>query len=248
MLIISLTQYVEAALNKGLELDGDPDSAFEAPDHPSLDGDIGPQLTVEAWVNPKENAGEHMIVNKEDVYEIALVDGIFKTAIRPAGQGWDWISSDTTVPEGKWSHVAITYDEEETRTYVNGKFETKSAQWQGKLNDSPDTLKVGKRTRGDATHSAFIGLIDEVRISSAIRYDKDFVLPNGAFIPDNDTLALYHFDEEVGGKVLDFSKKQNHGKLVRKAKLVSIVLPNTLLAVQPSTMLSIAWGRIKVAD
>ena len=247
MLIIILTQYVEAAVNKALKLDGDPDSALEAPDHPSLDANIGAKLTVEAWVNPEVGPGELMIVNKEDVYEIALVNSIFQTAIRPAGQGWAWISSDAEAPVGKWTHVAITYDEQKTRTYVNGKFKTESDEWKGKLNDSLDTLKVGRRTRGGATHSAYIGLIDEVRISSTLRYDKDFDVPKGGFLPDNDTVVLYHFDGEVGGKVEDFSKNQNHGKLVKKAKLESINLPNTLLAVQPSTMLSVVWGHIKVA-
>ena len=202
-------------------------------------------MTVEAWVNPDNDAGERMIVNKEDVYEIALVDSIFKTAIQPAGQGWDWISSDGKVPAGKWTHVAITYDGKTTRTYVNGEFLAESDGWQGKLNDSPDTLKVGRRTRGDDTHSAYSGLIDEVRISNAIRYDKDFDVPEEALMPDDDTVALYHFDEELGGKVKDFSKYGNDGKLVNKAKLVDIQLSNTLLAVHPQNKLAAVWGEIK---
>ena len=247
IMLISLSHNGETAINKALKLDGDPDSALEAPDHPSLDADLV-ELTVEAWVNPEVGPGEHMIVNKEDVYEIALVDSIFKTAIQPAGQGWDWISSDANAPTGKWTHVAITYDEEKTRTYVNGKFQTESSGWTGKLNDSPDTLKVGRRTRGDDTHSAYIGLIDEVRISSSIRYDKDFDMPKEAFMPDDDTVALYHFDEEIGGKVKDFSKHQNDGKLVKKAKLVQIQLSNTLLAVHPEDKLAAIWGKIKSSD
>ena len=184
-------------------------------------------------------------MNKEDVYEIALVDSIFKTAIQAAGQGWDWISSDGEVPAGKWTHVAITYDGKKTQLYINGEFMAESEAWQGKLNDSPDTLKVGKRTRGDNTHSAYSGLIDEVRISKTIRYDKDFDVQRGAFEPDDDTVALYHFDTEVGGKIEDFSKYSNDGKLVKKAKLENITLPNTLLAVYPKDKLAAIWGKIK---
>lgn len=233
------------AVNRALKLEGDPESAFEAPDHPSLDANFGTTLTVEAWVLPETKGGERMIVNKEDVYEIALIEGIFKTAIKPAGQGWDWISSDTEVPMGKWTHVAITYDGQKTRTFVNGKFRTENSQWQGKLNDSPDTLKVGRRTRGGETHSAFIGLIDEVRLSKVIRYEKDFPLPTQAFLPDADTVALYHFDEERGGEVRDASKFGNHGKLVRKATLVEIELPNTLLAVSPKQKTPLVWAGLK---
>ncbi|MBC8235405.1 LamG domain-containing protein [bacterium] len=244
IMLISLSHNGEAALNRALKLDGDPDSAMEAPDHPSLDANLD-KMTVEAWVNPDNDAGERMIVNKEDVYEMALVDSIFKTAIQPAGQGWDWISSDDKAPAGKWTHVAITYDGEKTSLYINGEFMADSEGWQGKLNDSPDTFKVGRRTRGGDTHSAYSGLIDEVRVSNAIRYDKDFEVQKGAFEPDGDTVALYHFDAEVGGKIEDYSKYGNDGKLVKKAELEEITLPNTLLAVYPKNKLAAIWGKIK---
>jgi hypothetical protein len=247
IMIISLSYNVDAALNRALKLDGDPDSAMEAPDHPSLDGNLD-ELTVEAWVNPDNDAGERMIINKEDVYEIALVDSIFKTAIQPAGQGWDWISSDGEAPAGKWSHVAITYDGKKTCLYINGEFMAESEGWQGKLNDSPDTLKVGRRTRGGDTHSAYSGLIDEVRISNVIRYDKDFEVQKEAFEPDDDTVALYHFDAEIGGKIEDFAKYHNDGELVKKAALKEVNLPNTLLAVHPKNKLAAIWGKIKRRD
>ena len=42
------------------------------------------------------------------------------------------------------------------------------------LNDTDDSLKVGRRVRGDVDlHSIFTGLIDEVRISKVIRYTED---------------------------------------------------------------------------
>lgn len=245
MFLLVIGVWEGKAVNRALKVEGDPESAFEAPDHPILDANLGTTLTVEAWVLPETKGGERMIVNKEDVYEIALVEGIFKTAIKPAGQGWDWISSETEVPVGQWTHVAITYDGQKTRTFVNGKFRTENLQWQGKLNDSPDTLKVGRRTRGGETHSAFVGLIDEVRISKGIRYVKDFPLPTQAFLPDAETVALYHFDEEQNGEVRDASGFGNHGKLVRKATLVEVDLPNTFLAVSPKQKMSLVWASLK---
>ncbi len=48
------------------------------------------------------------------------------------------------------------------------------------------------------THTIFIGLIDEVRISKVVRYTEDgFEVPKKAFVPDADTVALYHFDEAI---------------------------------------------------
>ncbi len=38
--------------------------------------------------------------------------------------------------------------------------------------------------------------IDELRISSIVRYKGDYTVPTKAFTPDANTLGLYHFDEE----------------------------------------------------
>jgi hypothetical protein len=239
--------------NMALELAGDPESFFEAPDNPTFDSDLE-DLTLEAWVNPADNVGERMILNKEDVYEIAIVDGIFKTAIRPAEQGWDWISSgeEANVPANAWTHVAITYDRERTRLFIGGVLMAESDGWTGKLNDSPDTFKVGRRTRGDDTHSIYSGLIDEVRVSSVVRYTGDFDVPTQYFKPDDDTVALYHFDEAHETVVEDASKNGNHGNLMKDAVLVPadtpIVPADTPIepgAVQAAGKLAITWGKMK---
>jgi hypothetical protein len=239
---------VAMANNMALKLEGDPESFFEAPDNPTFDTDLE-YLTVEAWVNPADNVGERMILNKEDVYEIAIVEGIFKTAIRPAEQGWDWISSgeEANVPANAWTHVAITYDMEKTSLFINGVFMAESDAWQGKLNDSPDTFKVGRRTRGGETHSIYSGLIDEVRISSVVRYTGDFDIPTAPFEPDGDTVALYHFDETDGTAVQDFSPNGNNGNLVNAAVLVPADTPleYPVTAVRAAGKLAITWGKMK---
>jgi len=244
-ILVSLCQVAMAA-NMALKLEGDPESFFEAPDNPTFDTDIA-DLTVEAWVNPADNVGERMILNKEDVYEIAIVDGIFKTAIRTVDKGWDWISSNGNVPAGTWTHVAVTYDREKTRLYINGKFLAESDGWKGKVYDSPDTFKVGRRTRGGDTHSIYKGLTDEVRISKVVRYTADFAVPTKPFEPDNDTVALYHFDEADGTVVKDASKNGNHGNLMKDAVLVPADTPieYPVTAVQAAGKLAITWGKMK---
>jgi hypothetical protein len=184
-----------------------------------------------------------MILNKEDVYEIAIVDGIFQTAIRTVDKGWAWISSNGNVPAGAWTHVAITYDREKTRLYVSGKFLAESNEWKGKLYDSPDTFKVGRRTRGGDTHSIYKGLTDEVRISKVVRYTGDFDVPDSAFEPDADTVALYHFDEATGTEVRDFSPNGNNGNLINDAVLVPADTP--IAAVDAAGKLAITWGKMK---
>ena len=51
------------------------------------------------------------------------------------------------------------------------------------------------------------GYLDEVRISTTPRYSGDFN-PNGAFVSDSSTVALYHFDEDPGStSFADASKR-----------------------------------------
>lgn len=229
------------AAQMALKLEGDPESFFEVPDHPSLDADLGSVFTIEAWINPAKNLGddeipnEYMIVNKEDVYEIAVrnddpfSEGTFQVAIQPEDGGWEWWNSEAVVPVNTWTHVAATWDGTTIRTFVNGKFvmefeKTGPDGEPGVLNDTDDSLKIGRRVRGAAgIHSIFSGLIDEVRISKVIRYtEAGFTVPAKAFTSDADTVALYHFDEVVDGMVKDASPLGNHGRLVNNAVLVPV--------------------------
>ncbi len=210
------------AQNMVLRHEGETESYFEAPDNASLDADLATAFTVEAWVNPDKTDGENMVVNKEDVYEIAVKDGFFQTAIQPQGSGWEWWNSQGEILAAEWAHVAVTWDGTFISTFVNGQFLEKFDKPGPAANDSPDTFKVGRRTRGDATHSIYTGMIDEVRISKVVRYTEvGFEVPRTAFVTDADTVALYHFDGATNGVVADASGLGNDGVLLNNAVLVS---------------------------
>jgi hypothetical protein len=213
------------AAQMALKLDGDPESFFAAPDHNSLDKDLGSTITLEAWINPATNVAdenthplnEYIILNKEDSYEIAIrnsdpaSEATLQAAVRVHDGSWDWTYGEPegTVPINTWTHVAATFDGLAIRLFVNGKMTYKRdwpgpedalgvVDWDGGSSLGNATLKVGRRGRGDATHMSFIGLVDEVRISKVLRYTEDgFEVPKKAFTPDADTVALYHFDEAI---------------------------------------------------
>ncbi|NIQ93622.1 MAG: hypothetical protein GWN87_04995, partial [Desulfuromonadales bacterium] len=52
---------------------------------------------------------------------------------------------------------------------------------------------------------SFLGWIDELRLSTTLRYEGQFAVPDGPFSPDGDTAALYHFDEGYGNDIGDSS-------------------------------------------
>ena len=224
--VTAISQQSQAA-NKVLKLIGEAESFFEAPDHEDFDLVVGlTPFTFEAWVMPTVLVGENIVINKEDSFEFAVVDGFFDTAIQPVEQGWVWHHSATEVPIDEWTHLAVTWDFDTIDMYVNGEWVAESPLEGSGANNSPDTLKIGRRVRGDETHSSFEGFVDEVRVSSILRYEREgFPIPTAAFTPDEFTLALYHFDEEVPTgfsprTILDESLIANHGRLLGQAELV----------------------------
>jgi hypothetical protein len=53
-----------------------------------------------------------------------------------------------------------------------------------------------------------------LRISKVVRYSKPFTPQKIRFEPDNDTIALYHFDDGSGSVLQDSSPNGHHGTIV----------------------------------
>ncbi len=112
-------------------------------------------------------------------------------------------------------HLAGTFDGERVEIYVDGRKVDVNAHQARYEGYSPDTgFRIGAETlqSGDPIHP-FHGIIDEVRISSVVRYTEDFP-PAGRFEPDEHTLALYHFDEGEGGILRDASGNGHDGRII----------------------------------
>ena len=90
--------------------------------------------------------------------------------------------------------------------------------------------------------SSFTGYIDEVRISTEVRYDvnKKGFMPDGKFKKDVKTVALWHFDEPGGTQQFsDASGNAHHLEGKNGAQI------GDALAVEPQGKLAITWGRLK---
>jgi hypothetical protein len=132
------------------------------------------------------------------------------------------------VADGRWHHVALTrrFADGVMRIYVDG---TESAQGVGPAGDisyrdgrptglSTDPfLLIGaaKSDEGLGTHG-YSGALDELRLSSSIRYTTPFDRPIAPFTADAGTALLFHFDEGPAGpcvsSILDTSGRATHGQ------------------------------------
>jgi len=137
---------------------------------------------------------------------------------------WDHLDRDRwPKPEiGQTIRLAGVWDGKEVRLFTNGQRIQTGTVPQPRAGDAEiASLFIGADpgdTGGTAGH--FIGVIDEMRISTIARYDKDFRPPE-RFEADEHTLALYHFDEGRGDVLNDSSGNGHHGKII-EAKWVQV--------------------------
>jgi hypothetical protein len=163
-------------------------------------------------------------------FGVSLSSGQVVFGISSASYGAT-ICSSTRVDDGLWHHIAVTrsYSIGQIRIFIDGVLQAEGIGPTGDvsyrdnrqtsyLNDPFLVIGAEKYDAG-SDYPSFIGWIDELRISSVIRYTTQFPIPIVPFIPDENTAALYHFDEgPVGpctGIVLDIAGKNgasSHGQ------------------------------------
>jgi hypothetical protein len=186
-------------------------------------------FTVEGWVKRTGDTGrwETFFSNVNAGYSLAsvnvYVDGgnadcggnpsdQFAWAYTRVGGGWFIQCSGVSATLNAWHHVAVTRDAANTaRIFINGVL-------RGTVNGSaaPTTTGVGAFNIGDAGDAGdeyFLGLLDEVRVSSIARYSTTFTPPTTAFVADPNTVALYHLNEGTGQTLLDASGNNRNGVL-----------------------------------
>jgi hypothetical protein len=96
----------------------------------------------------------------------------------------------------QWHHIAVTYNLslDEFVMYFDGIYTGFPTGYNHNYYPG-NFLTVGYSTVHPILYSHFRGYIDELRISDTIRYTTTFPLQTAEFIPDNQTRALWHFND-----------------------------------------------------
>jgi hypothetical protein len=195
----------ELAPNYCLELDGEED--FVSIAH-NVVFDLGQTWTVECWAVLDDNSSPRPLIRKGD----AQVDtasfylyGNSSDDVASAGYRINHLNlvhqvvSSTTLGAEVWHHLALVNDGERLTLYVDGITEGSSPTDAEPIVTDESDLFLGTNLR----QGSFLeGKLDEVRISKVARYVDDFE-PAERFELDDQTAALWHFDEGEGNSVFD---------------------------------------------
>jgi hypothetical protein len=160
-----------------------------------------PPLTVECWAKLHSKKNFNVLVASDakssslhwEIYSYAGT-GCFSAYL--PGKEPSEIVSGADICDGQWHYVAMLYDGQSVRLFVDAK-EVKSQKLQPKagLGPEPGPLTIGMAQFGNQ-HIGCDGLIDEVRISKMLRDIKE--VPKEPPAQDADTVGLWHFDALAG--------------------------------------------------
>lgn len=141
------------------------------------------------------------------------------------GSGDRTICGSTVILDGQWHHLAIARRRSDGYLWlwVDGGLEASADGPDGDIsypdngvpgpycggpcsNSDPYLVLGAEKHDAGAAYPSFSGWLDELRLSTVVRYPNgNFIPPSAPFIPDATTAALYHFDEGSGTTAFDAS-------------------------------------------
>ena len=185
-----------------LWLRGDASTNTASGCRPDADGWINGNIVVDRDVWGGGDRGD---------FGISVSGGTIAVGVASGASGIT-ICGTTPVLDGGWHHVAVTrraasgrlvlwvdgrLDGDVTRTAIAGDVSYRIGRATSHPADPTLVLGAEKHDAGSQWPS-FTGSIDEVRLSTVVRYEATFGRPSAPFALDASTAALYHFDEGAG--------------------------------------------------
>jgi cysteine-rich repeat protein len=139
------------------------------------------------------------------LFHNGLAFGVF------AGGSGAGLCGDTDVADGQWHHIAVTRDAGtgDITLWVDGQLDGAADGPTGDMSyrngrstgfaKDPFLVIGAEKHDAGAAYLSYSGWLDELRLSTTVRYTAAFVPPTTVFAPDAATVALYHFDEGPAG-------------------------------------------------
>jgi len=194
-------------------------SRLDIPHSNSLDYS-GTDLTMEVWVKVSNfnQIDNYWIICKQDIEGIRSYgfyinqDGEVCASIHTSnGHLEEPLTVAGSIIEHIWQHVAVTYNGNFAMVFIDGQL-SGQMEWHGDILSCSNELNIGYTWWSGDVGDHHYGLLDELRLSSVVRYSTDFQ-PNYYNYPDSFTMGLWHFDEGEGDNVFDLSGNGNTGQI-----------------------------------
>jgi hypothetical protein len=136
-----------------------------------------------------------------------------------------------------WHHIAVTYNKplDVFNMYFDG-IDGTLANYNYNFQPWP-SLTLGVGTYQTFFYKHFKGYMDELRISNTIRYNMPFTPTPLPFMPDANTIGLWHFDET--NPVTFINDYSGHGLNLIPSGNVKTIHLNSLI-IQTNSVLSVA--------
>ena len=173
---------------------------------------LGATFTLEATVN---YTGVNLtIVDKGDydfLWSLNPNDSSGKMGFYN-GNSSSWVYSNSAVPQGVTTHVAIVGNAGSVTFYING-IASGTAVAAARQDGLP--MNIGRQQPSSCQCNFFNGIMDELRIWNMARTQAQIFEGINSSVPVNSSglVAYYKFDEG-GGNPFDASGNGNHGTLV----------------------------------
>jgi beta-mannosidase len=159
----------------------------------------GPPLTVEFWAKANSATGFNIFLSfapKDNPahWEAYTYSGAGDFCVYLPGATPSEIRSGIGIADGKWHYLAFTMDERVVRLYVDGQLakEQEVEFSEARASQPPQPLLVGRVESMSHPPLGCDGVIDEVRISDAVRDIGG--IPDTPFQADANTVGLWRFD------------------------------------------------------
>ncbi len=208
-----------------------------------LELDYDSDVTIEAWIeidpdaNPR-SAGVPIHLTGPvnlSLWTSSSVDWSARCGVVTSAGSQTTLRSTTRMGDrrGVLSHVALVWNGNRPTLFIDGQPVGGVQEFPGEwnFNETPRLLiGAGLRTGAERPSLSFRGKIDELRVSTVTRYLDESGEPV-AFEPprqfelDDQTLALYHFDEASTTEVVDVSPNALHGVIHGATRVPSILAP-----------------------
>ena len=220
----------------------------EAPWLPELTG----ELTIEAWIYVDETLPKQAtfsFVGQTDRFGCLMVgvpvdenrDNIMDTRIGIFSNGTKHPSHVTEMKSlsiRQWVHYVATIDQGAAlgsdgliRGGPDGRGELPVPNTNRLVLGGMPTLTKMPMLSGRKMRFASGVYIDELRISSVVRYTGNYDVPTKAFIADTDTIALYHFDDKSDQRYEDSSDSKM--PLIRSEIVPEVLAENKAATASP---------------